>query len=159
MNFKVIEKDIFSVFGVSVDFNPAENNGAIAKLWSECFTDGTAERMSDIAGFETGKEQYGAICYDYNPRTGGFRYMITAPKPDKEIPDTFECLEVPKYTWGVFSDTYSDHEDIHILWEQYNDYLKNTEYHCILGPQMEQYYRANNGTLCEVWVPIEKNGN
>ncbi len=156
MKFKVVERKSFVVFGVSTEVNPNKQDNSIGNLWRQCFSDGTSDRMTEIAGFAPGKGEFGSVCYDYNPQTQGFRYMITATKGEKAVPDDLEELVLSEQTWGVFYDVYEDHEDIHFLWEQLFDYLENTEYSCIDGPQLEQYYPVEQGTLCEVWIPIKR---
>lgn len=156
MKFKTVKKESFTLFGVSTDVYPEHNGSSIGELWKRCFSDGTSERMAKIAGYKPGQGEFGSVCYDYNPESQSFRYMLTAMKAEKAIPEDFEQLTLPEQTWGVFYDVYEDHEDIHILWDQWQEYINNSEYTYTGGPQMEQYHVADKGTLCEVWIPIRK---
>lgn len=160
MDYKILEKDSFKVFGKSIEVNVKDNNGIIPDFWKQCCEDGTTDQMLELAQYERteGKEgkQLSAVLYDFKSDEGIFQYMAAAELPDVQIPDTYQVLEVPKQTWAVFSGVFSKTTDINQLWSKVPDWLQATGYEHAEAPEFEEYYKNSNGYLCEVWIPIVK---
>ncbi|WP_432664986.1 AraC family transcriptional regulator [Wukongibacter baidiensis] len=163
MNYRVVEKEAYTVFGksltIGIDEKPYE---IIPKFWLDFQEDGTYHRICRTAGFEpySGPLLSGAA-YDYN-NDGSYRnkYIINTILPiGTEIPEEFDILTIPKAKWVVFSDTYETVEEtsdvIINLWKRiFTEWFPISEYEVADGPQLEIY--PENTKTIEVWVPIIK---
>ncbi|NOU64735.1 helix-turn-helix domain-containing protein [Paenibacillus sp. LMG 31461] len=160
MNYKIVEREAFKVFGKSITVNFSENNGAIPKFLKQCCEEGITDKMFELAQYElkvgkTGKQLSGVL-YDYQPSEGVFRYMVAAECSDASVPDNFEIYDVPKLLWGVISEIYEKHIEISEIWKRVPEWLQSMGYEHAEAPELEEYYTVDTGILCEVWIPIIK---
>lgn len=163
MNYRIVEKEAYTVFGksitIGVDDNPAE---IIPKFWRDFQEDGTYKKICKAARFEAySGPLLGGASYDYN-NDGSYRnkYIINTILPvDAEIPEEFDVIEIPKTKWAVFSEAYDTVEEtaniITNLWKRvFTEWFPISEYEVADGPQLEVYPEGIKRV--EAWIPITK---
>ena len=163
MNYKILEKDSYTVFGKSITIGLDDNpNDIIPKLWHEFQQDGTYQKICSVAGVKPyGDTLLDAAVYDFD-NDGSYRnkYMINTLLPvGKEVPKELDVLTIPKSKWVVFSDTYETVEEtskvIQNLWKRaFTEWFPNSEFEVKKGPQLEVY--PEDSKTVEVWVPIRE---
>ncbi|MEW9700404.1 effector binding domain-containing protein [Paenibacillus sp. SI8] len=171
MNYKIIEKDAFSVFGMEQIFSTenGENLKGIPEMWNKFQSDGTIERIGKATGRVWTDSSRGimpvsgVMCYRED-ETGScsFPYMICGFTPESGLKtrEEYQVVDIPKLTWAVFTtETYSPDQtvaQIQNLWKRiYTEWFPMSSYEPLSGPQFEMYGIAESGlSYCEVWIPV-----
>lgn len=159
MNYRIEQKESFTMFGVSTNINAADGKPyiEIPAFWDKCIPDGTVDRIHAAAGLGGNAQIHGAL---YNFRDGVFSYMICYYVPENGIPDGYEELSVPALTWAVFTTgLYPDGKgDVQSIWKRIGpEWFPTSNYEHADGPEFEMtYYRGNNMYEMEVWIPVVK---
>lgn len=163
MNYKIVEKDAWTVFGKSIkiglDENPYE---VIPKFWLDLEKDGTYQKICQVAGIEPyGSTLLNAVVYDcQNAVSYKNKYMIYTLMPSgKDIPEEFDVLTIPRAKWVVVSDSYENiketSEVIQNIWRRvFTEWFPTSEYEVTAGPQLEVY--PDDSKTIEVWIPVIK---
>ena len=157
MNYMIIEKEAFKVVGKSlrVTTRDGENLKRIPQFWTECYQDGTCDKLCGIA--EKG-EMFGICMNDYNEEM--FTYVVAVEKTDRTIPGDLEEREIPSATWAVFESVGPMPQAVQKVWDRiYTEWFPSTGYEQANAPQMEVYPFGDTGSdnyRCEVWIPIIK---
>lgn len=92
MDYKIIEKEVFTVLGKArrFDFDCAFNE--IPKFWGE-HMQSADKKVCGVYG----------VCIE-DEKDEGFKYLIADEYVlDSEIPDGYEVCEIPQLTWAVFA--------------------------------------------------------
>lgn len=168
MNYRIEDKNAFSVFGVEEIFTTenGENLRKIPEFWNRVLEDGTIDRIEAASGLKCdgtpGIMPVNAVmCHR---ETGGstFPYMICALTPKSGVPEEFTSVQIPALTWAIFtSDEYTPDkttETIQKLWKRiYSDWFPTSGYEHGNGPEFEMYGSSGKGMkYCEVWIPVVK---
>jgi len=163
MNYKIIEKEAYTVFGKSITIDLNENPyEVIPKFWEEFQEDGTYQKICRAGGFEpySGKLLNAAL-YDFiNDGTYSNKYMINTLLPsDIDIPKDLDVLIIPTSKWVVFSEAINSPEEtasvLHGIWKRaFTEWFSNSEYEATNEPQLEVYPEDTKSV--EVWIPIVK---
>lgn len=159
MNYRIEQKESFTMFGVSTDINATDGKpyNEIPEFWNKCIPDGTVDRIRVTAGLGENAQIHGAL---YNFREGVFSYMICYYVPEGGIPEEYEVLSVPELTWAVFTTgLYPDGKgDVQSIWKRiWAEWFPTSNYEHAEGPEFEMtYYRGNDMYEMEVWIPVVK---
>lgn len=156
MDYKIVEKDQFTVIGISKVFKYEEAETEVPKLWTEYYKTGKSDMVCSSYG----------ISIDENMQSNKFEYLIADNyNPIKDIAEGFITKVIPKHTWAVFAcrgamphSLQDVHQKIFSEWlpnckeyeiasgyhiEMYDDPAEYTK-----GVQDEKYYS-------EIWVPVQ----
>jgi AraC family transcriptional regulator len=168
MNYKIEQKEAFTVFGVEGIFNTenGDNLKTIPKFWYDEFHKGTLDKIIKATG-EDWNNRYGigpvnSIC-DYR-RTGGstFPYMLCALKTPKSVTDGYTEVNVPAATWAIFTTEEHTKEETsgviqNLVKRVYTEWLPTASYEKIDGYEFEMYYNKENGKCyCETWIRVTR---
>jgi AraC family transcriptional regulator len=159
MNYKIEEKEVFEMFGVSTEINAVDEKPfiEIPAFWEKCISDGTVDRVRKAAGLNENGQIHAVL---YNNQGYHFSYMIGYYLPQTGLPDGFEKLSVPAQTYAIFSTgLYPDGQSgIHDLFKRiFTEWFPTCNYVHSEGAQFEMtYYRGNNMYEMEVWMPVVK---
>ncbi len=162
MNYRIEEKESFTIFGISTDIDANNPFVEIPTFWDKCISNGTIDRIRKVVGLEENLQLHAGL---YNWRPGVFSYMIGYYLPENGLPDGYEKLEVKKYTWAVFSTgLYRDGEGgsiLHDIWKRiFPEWFPTSGYEHDDGPEFEMTYdRGNNMYEMEIWIPVVKKQN
>lgn len=150
LEYRVINIEKQTLYGVTTGEIELEDNEAIQKLYEKC----RKEKILDfIIDNSNGKElYYGAskdIFDENNEYTNKIQYYIVGKKNRKD----FVNIEIPEATWTCFKLKSKEQEDILKLYNTiYTKWLPSSKYKEILQyPQLEIYYEND----CEICIPVK----
>lgn len=159
MDYKIIEKDAFSVVGKSISTTTVggENHRTIAHFWDESNANGFAEELAKNCG-ELGLL---GICLDFDHRLENITYLIAAEKNITELPTDWEEKEIPSATWAIFPVYGAMPDAIPKVWQRiFSEWFPSTGYEHSGGPEMEVYLSdedpSSEDYYSEIWIPIKK---
>jgi AraC family transcriptional regulator len=150
LEYKIVEKEQFTVIGKSRRFNSETSYSEIPKFWQEHFKSDDSKILCGLYG----------ICMDYDGKN--FDYIIADDYvPWKEIPKDFVTKVIPAGTWAVFPCRGALPEALQSV---------NTKIWSEWVPSCKAYKLAGNynielyAPLCdnpeedysEIWIPVEK---
>ena len=157
MDYKIIEKDAFTVIGLQRTYKYADAMQEIPKLWGE---------------FHQMPER-GAICpmyginMDESMQGDEFEYIIADNyNAAMDVPDGFVTKQIPKFTWAVFPCEGPMPQAIQEVNKKiYSEWLPNSkDYEIAAGYCIEMYEddaKFPKGTqdekyYSEIWIPVKK---
>jgi len=157
MDYKIVEKDSFTVMGASKSFQYDRAFTEIPEFWSEHYQTGKNQ-------FVCGK--YG-VCIDEDKASDEFEYLIAddyvAPA---EIPSGFVTKVIPKHTWAVFpckgpmpKALQEVNQKIFSEWlPNSKDYEIAAGYNIELYTSLADYPKGNQDEnyYSEIWIPVKK---
>lgn len=157
MEYKIVEKEAFKVVGLKDSFKYENANKEIPKIWKKFF-------MKSV--FSKIKPKY-AVNIDSNMGSSEFDYMIGDDyNPTLKVPKNFEVIEIPKFTWVVFSCIGPASVTMQETNEKiFKEWLPSSnEYEIAAGYNIEMYSNPDdykNGIkdekyYCEIWIPVKK---
>ena len=168
MNYRIEEKESFTVFGVEGIFTTenGENLKAVPQFWSDAIGKGTVDKLASATG-EEWNNKYG-LCpvnavSDYR-YTGGntFPYMLCAYKTSKSVTEGYTVVDVPAGTWAIFTTEEHTDEEVpsamqNLIKRVYTEWLPTAAYDKIDGYEFEMYYNKENGkSYSETWIRVAK---
>ena len=160
MDYRIVEKGAFTVFGVSFQTSSVDGRAyhEVPEFIDGCEADRTTYKIV-AAGKGDERTMLNAVTYSYDS-DGNFRYMLCMDLPDGGVSDEFEIVHVPARTWAVFPIEIApgSGDSIISIWKRiYPEWFPNSGYEQDEGPLQERDYRTEHGTIVvEAWVPIRK---
>lgn len=157
MEYKIVEKEAFTILGVSRNFSHDKAYGEIPKFWTEHYQ---TEKSKIVCGM------YG-VCVDTQKNSGEFEYLIADNYiPWNDIPEGFVTRVFPKGTWAVFAckgpmPTALQEVNTKI----FSEWLPNCkEYEMAGGYNIEMYSNpcdypkgnADENYRSEIWIPVRR---
>lgn len=157
MEYKIVEKEAFTVIGLSRVFQYEEALESVPKLWAEFMqmTDGSA-----ICS------RYG-VNIDESMSGNQFEYLIADNyHAAMDIPEGFVTKVIPKFTWAIFTCKGAMPQSMQEVNKKiFSEWLPNcTDYEIAAGYCIEMYHdpaKYPNGTqdndyLSEMWIPVKR---
>ena len=157
MDYKIVEKDSFTVIGASKKFLYDDAKSEIPKFWTEHYQTGKGNTVCGMYGVNIDEDMGGKE----------FEYLIADDYDGKsEVPDGFTLKTIPAFTWAIFpcngampSAMQEVNQRIFSEWlpsckdyefaAGYNIEMYNDPKDYPKGVQDETYYS-------EIWIPIKK---
>ncbi|MBQ6560324.1 MAG: AraC family transcriptional regulator [Erysipelotrichaceae bacterium] len=133
------------------DFHPETSEKEIPAFWDEYYAN---EEYRKIPG-------YLGICAQKTTDSEEFRYGIGCKASDVEgIPEGFEIIHIPEYTWAVFKCVGPSPDAIQAMWEKiYKEWLPAADYELIPDYDIENYLTgdpASKDYVSEICIPVRK---
>lgn len=157
MNYKIIDKESFTVLGASKKFEYENCKQEIPMFWQEHYAKGHGKYVGGMFGINI-DEQMG---------NDSFEYLIAdLYNPNTEIPEGFVTRTIPAFTWAVFScdgPLPTALQDVNTkIFSEWLPALK--EYEFAAGYCVEMYDAADKyprgvqdeNYHSEIWIPIRK---
>lgn len=157
MNYKIIDKESFTVLGASKKFEYENCKQEIPLFWQEHYAKGHGKYVGGMFGINI-DEQMG---------NDSFEYLIAdLYNPNTEIPEGFVTRTIPAFTWAVFScdgPLPTALQDVNTkIFSEWLPALK--EYEFVAGYCVEMYDAADKYPRgvqdekyhSEIWIPIRK---
>ena len=157
MNYKIIDKESFTVLGASKKFDYENCKQEIPMFWQEHYAKGHGKYVGGMFGINI-DEQMG---------NDSFEYLIAdLYNPNTEIPEGFVTRTIPAFTWAVFScdgPLPTALQDVNTkIFSEWLPALK--EYEFAAGYCVEMYDAADKyprgvqdeNYHSEIWIPIRK---
>lgn len=162
MNYRMVEKEKFKVFGVNFETTIVDNvlYKDIPEFCDKIWSDGTHYKINEFLGYHKMNMLHG-IHYDFNG-DGCRKYMMGWEVPNKDIPNEYEIVEIPSCTWAVFDGKGNNLNRFEIsnLWRRiYLEWFPTSGFEQVEGPCMEKYFWDDNqydNYSCEVWIPVKR---
>lgn len=157
MDYKIVEKESFTVMGVSKTFSYDDAKTKIPQFWTEHYQTGKGKFVCGMYG----------VCMEESKGSDTFEYLIADDyNPSKEVPDGFITKVIPKHTWAVFACKGPMPKALQEVNEKiYSEWLPNCrDYEIAAGYNIERYtnvadYPKGNedeNYYSEIWIPIRK---
>lgn len=150
LEYKIVEKEQFTVMGRSRRFNMETSYGEIPKFWQEHMQ---SEESKLVCGM------YG-ICWDADGKDFDY-YIADNYLPWNEIPKGYKTKVIPAGTWAVFpcqGPMVSTLQSVNTqIW---NEWLPSSKAYELAGNyNIEMYtppHEDPKDDYCEIWVPVKK---
>ncbi|MFP7284615.1 AraC family transcriptional regulator [Shouchella clausii] len=161
MDYKIVEKDAFTVVGKSIRTTTicGENNQKIAAFWNESNQNGLSKELAKNCG------PLGllGICIDFDKQQENLTYLIAAEKNIDQIPVEWETRQIPAATWAIFPVHGAMPDAMPKVWNRiFSEWFPATGYEHSGGPEMEVYLSDadpySKDYYSEIWIPIERKG-
>ena len=157
MDYKIAEKDAFTVMGVSKVFKYDDAVKEIPQFWSEHFQKGNNQFVCGTYG----------VNIDESMKGDEFEYLIADHyNPCAEVPAGFITKIIPKHTWAVFPCKGAMPKTMQDVNRKiFSEWLPNCrDYEIAAGYNIEMYNNPAdypNGTedknyYSEIWIPVKK---
>ncbi len=133
-------------------FHVETSETEIPKFWDAYYAN---ESFRKIPG-------YLGVCAQQKTDSDEFRYGIGCKASDVDgIPDGFEIIHIPEYTWAVFKCVGPTPNAIQAMWERiYKEWLPVSDYELIPDFDIENYLAgdpSSNNYVSEICIPVRKN--
>lgn len=144
MEYKILEKEAFTIFGYSRKFNCDTSYTEIPKFWDEHYENGHGEAVKGMFG----------ACIDSTGKS--FDYIIgDLYLPWNKIPEGCIAKTFKAGTWVAFpyhGECPEALQDVNTkIWSEWLPNCK--EYMLTENYSLEVYFDSTNG---EIWIPVEK---
>lgn len=133
------------------DFHAETSEKEIPGFWDEYFAN---EAYRKIPG-------YLGVCAQQKTDGDEFRYGIGCKASDIQgVPDGFEIIRIPAYTWAVFKCVGPMPDAIQSMWERiYKEWLPVSDYELIPDYDIENYLPGDPSSpeyVSEICIPVKK---
>lgn len=151
MEYQIEKWEAMDLLVHAKDFHAETGEQEIPKFWDEYYEDEACRKVPGYLG----------VCAQ--EKTGGdtFRYGIGCRAADVEgIPEGFERLHIPAYTWAVFKCVGPVPKAIQDMWERiYKEWLPASDYEMIPDYDIENYLPGDPAArdyVSEICIPVQK---
>ncbi len=157
MDYKIIEKEAFTVMGVSKVFQYDTAKAEIPKFWTKHYQTGKGEIICGMYG----------VCIDESLGSDEFEYLIADNYDSStEVPDGFVTKMIPKHSWAIFPCKGAMPKSLQDTNQKiFSEWLPNCkDYEIAAGYNIEMYtnvadYPEGNqdaNYYSEIWIPVKK---
>lgn len=158
MDYKIIEKEAFTVLASGSRFKYDSCKEEIPKFWQEHYEYGKGNVVCGMYGVNVDKSM---------GNSDEFEYLIADDyKTGNDIPEGFATRVIPKHTWAVFSCKGAMPKAmIDVNQKIFSEWLPNCkDYEIAEGYNIETYTDINNypkgnqdeNYYSELWIPVKK---
>ncbi|MDL2294810.1 AraC family transcriptional regulator [Ruminococcaceae bacterium OttesenSCG-928-D13] len=157
MDFRIMEKDAFTVIGLQRTFKYEEATRVVPELWAQFHQMPEAKGICPMYGINADEAMAG----------DEFEYLIADNyNAAMDIPDGFVTRQIPKFTWAVFPCKGAMPQTMQDVNRKiYSEWLPNSrDYEIAAGYCIEMYddpVKFSKGTedenyYSEIWIPVKK---
>lgn len=157
MDYKIVEKDSFTVMGVSKVFKYDSATREIPQFWTEHYQTGKGKVVCGMYG----------VCIDESMGSDEFEYLIADNYiPSTVTPEGFITKIIPKHTWAIFAYKGAMPKSLQDVNQKiFSEWLPNCkDYEIAAGYNIEMYtniadYPKGNqdeNYYSEIWIPVKK---
>ena len=132
-------------------FHAETSEAEIPKFWDAYYANAEYRKIPGYLG----------LCAQQKTDGDEFRYGIGCKASDVEgIPEGFEIIHIPEYTWAVFKCVGPVPKAIQAMWERiYKEWLPVSEYELIPDYDIENYLPGDASSpdyVSEICIPVRK---
>lgn len=157
MDYKIVEKDSFTIMGASKVFKYDNANTKVPQFWTEHYETGNGDFVCGMYG----------VSIDESMGSDEFEYLIADNyNPTIEIPNGFVTKIIPKHTWAVFAckgpmpkALQDGNKKIFSEWlPNCKDYEIAAGYNIEMYTNIADYPQGNQDEnyYSEIWIPVKK---
>lgn len=150
MDYRIEKKDGFRLLVYAKMFTDESSEKGIPAFWDEYYQNEMYKKAPGYLG----------ICAQEKDGAKEFMYGIGCDADDvKEVPEGFQTIAIPAYTWAIFKCVGATPDAIQKTWEDiYREWLPGADYELIPDYDIENYLPGDN-TACdyvsEIWIPVK----
>lgn len=134
-------------------------NREIPEFWNECGRDGSIQKL---CGYIKDSAQFKGllgVCFSTEMTDGGFPYGIGAEYDGESDPQDFEIVEIPAYTYAVFTVRGKMPDAFRETYRKIcTEFFPQSGYEYGNGVEIEVYPSAdvqNPDYTCEIWIAVK----
>lgn len=148
MDYKIVEKDAFTIMGRKRSFSLEDSYDTIPKFWEEHWENGGCKVVLGMYG----------LCIDADGQSFDY-YIADNYISDKKVPEGYETRTLPAGIWAVFPCTLGTLQDTNTrMWKEWLPncvgYKLGGNYNVeMYGPPCQENPQES---YCELWLPLEK---
>ena len=151
MEYTVEKLEAMDLLMHAKEFDPETSEKEIPAFWDEYYAN---EEYRKIPG-------YLGLCAQEKDGSDTFRYGIGCKASDVEgVPEGFEIIHIPEYTWAVFKCVGPMPDAIQAMWERiYKEWLPGSDYELIPDYDIENYLPGDPSSrdyVSEICIPVRK---
>ncbi len=157
MDYKIVEKDSFTVMGASKVFKYDSATTEIPKFWTEHYQTGKGKVVCGMYG----------VSIDESMGSDEFEYLIADNYiPSTATPEGLITKIIPKHTWAIFACKGAMPKSLQDVNKNiFSEWLPNCkDYEIAAGYNIEMYTNVDDyekGTqdenyYSEIWIPVKK---
>ena len=151
MEYTIEKLEAMDLLMHAKEFHAETGESEIPLFWDEYYA---SEAYRKIPG-------YLGLCAQQKTDGDAFRYGIGCKASDVEgVPEGFEIIRIPAYTWAVFKCVGPMPGAIQAMWERiYKEWLPVSEYELIPDYDIENYLPgdlASKDYVSEICIPVRK---
>ena len=151
MEYKVVEKESMKIVAMTREFPAETGSQEVPEFWKEYYANGFAEKVCGMMG----------ICIGNDQGQGKWKYGIGCEQQFlSTVPEGFEVIEIPAYTWAVFPCVGAMPQAIQNKWTAvYSEWLPQSAYELIQDYDIEFYTMGDSTSpeyRSEIWIPVRK---
>ena len=151
MEYKIEKWDAVDLLVHTGSFHPETSEKEIPAFWNAYYANEDLKKIPAYLG----------ICAQQKADSDEFTYGIGCKASDVEgIPEGFEILHVPEYTWAVFKCVGPMPKAIQEMWDKiYREWLPVADYELIPDYDIENYLPGNTSSpnyVSEICIPVRK---
>ena len=151
MEYKIEQWEAMDLLVHAKDFHAETSEKEIPKFWDEYYEN---EAYRKIPG-------YLGVCAQQKTDSDEFRYGIGCKASDVNgVPEGFEIIHIPAYTWAVFTCVGPMPDAIQAMWERiYKEWLPVSDYELIPDYDIENYLPGDPSSrdyVSEICIPVRK---
>lgn len=161
MNYRIVEKEKFSMFGIGMERVSKEASDVEVKKFCErVWEDGSHHRLNELLGFPL-MHMLSGVYFDFK-EDGSRRYFLGWEIQGQKVPEEYEIINVPAHQWIVFEYEANMGNPVAIgdLWKRiYVEWMPSSTFEQVEGPCIERYFWKDDQYFeyrCEVWIPVIK---
>lgn len=157
MDYKIVDKEAFTVLGVAAKFPYEDAKTEVPGLWAKHFQTGGGKTVCGMYGINSDESMSGRE----------FEYMIADDYDgSREVPAGFSVKTIPAFTWAIFPCRGSMPQAMQETNETiFSEWLPNCkDYEIAAGYNIEMYNDPreypkgvqDENYYSEIWIPVKK---
>ncbi len=161
MQYRIIEKEAFKIVGIMKRVTLIYNgvNPEIAAMWQSLTMDDIQE-LKQLSNVEPMGLLSVSTNFSEGRREGGALDQYIGVATDKEDHDRWESLQIPAFTWAVFTASGPFPQTLQNIWGRiYSEWFPTSGYESIEGPEIlwnEGKDVDSPNFKSEIWIPVIK---
>ena len=151
MEYNIEKWEAMDLLMHAKEFHAETSEAEIPKFWDEYYANAEYRKIPGYLG----------LCAQQKTDGDEFRYGIGCKASDVDgIPEGFEIIHIPEYTWAVFKSVGPVPGAIQAVWEKiYKEWLPVSEYELIPDYDIENYLPGDSSSrdyVSEICIPVRK---
>ena len=151
MEYNIEKWEAMDLLMHAKEFHAETSEAEIPKFWDEYYANAEYRKIPGYLG----------LCAQQKTDGDEFRYGIGCKASDVDgIPEGFEIIHIPEYTWAVFKCVGPVPGAIQAVWEKiYKEWLPVSEYELIPDYDIENYLPGDSSSrdyVSEICIPVRK---
>ena len=151
MEYNIEKWEAMDLLMHAKEFHAETSEAEIPKFWDAYYANAEYRKIPGYLG----------LCAQQKTDGDEFRYGIGCKASDVEgVPEGFEVIHIPEYTWAVFKCVGPVPGAIQAMWEKiYKEWLPVSDYELIPDYDIENYLPGNPSSrdyVSEICIPVRK---